>query len=78
MNDEVLSSLVKVLISKCDPIKTFGLACCHEITIICWLALSADFLTLMPELKFLLIGNENFNDNAMVALARACCVDNSN
>ena len=61
MSDQLLSPLVEVLMSKCDSIKTFGLTCFHEITIVGWLALSAGFLTPMCVLQFILMGNENFD-----------------
>ncbi|KAL3798718.1 hypothetical protein HJC23_004469 [Cyclotella cryptica] len=70
MNDEVLTSLVDVLISKRDSIERFDVVDCHEITAAGWLALSAAFVTPMPNLWKLGMGNANFDDDATVALAR--------
>lgn len=73
----VLSSTVvsrEVLVTKKDTIENFDVEFCSDITLAGWIALSTAFLTPMPNLSELAIGNANFDDTA--CLAFASCLNN--
>ncbi|KAL7520133.1 hypothetical protein ACHAWX_004876 [Stephanocyclus meneghinianus] len=69
INDVLVSSFCKVCIAKNETIEGVELEC-EYITAAGWATLSVAFLTPMPNLKRLWMGNTNFDDDALVAFAR--------
>ena len=73
INDEVVPLIGEVLTAKKDTIERFNLCGCTGITASGWTALSAAFCTPMLNLTEIAIGNENFDDDALVAFANGLC-----
>ncbi|KAL7476120.1 hypothetical protein ACHAW6_001999 [Cyclotella cf. meneghiniana] len=69
INVEVASSFAEVLIAKSDTIEKFSMIDWPAITADGWTALCSAFLTVMPHLSELSLGNRNFDDNVTVVLA---------
>ena len=67
INDEVVSMFGEVLAAKKNIVKGFRLSSCTSITAAGWTALSVALLTPMLKLRKLVIGNFNFDDEALVA-----------
>ncbi|KAL7480421.1 hypothetical protein ACHAW6_006235 [Cyclotella cf. meneghiniana] len=73
INDEVVPLIGEVLTARKDTIERFNLCGCTGITASGWTALSAAFCTPMLNLTEIAIGNENFDDDALVAFANGLC-----
>ena len=73
INDEVVSMFGEVLAAKKNIVKGFRLSSCTSITAAGWTALSVALLTPMLKLRKLVIGNSNFDDDALVAFTNVLC-----
>ncbi|KAL7481696.1 hypothetical protein ACHAW6_007372 [Cyclotella cf. meneghiniana] len=69
INDQAVSSFGEVLIASKNTINEFSLNGCMEIKTAGWTAFTTAFLTPMPKLRELHMGNTNFDDDALVKLA---------
>lgn len=66
IDDEVVFRLTQVLMSKSVTIEEFDIRGCRSISGAGWTALSVAFLTPMPNLSELFMGNEHFDDDVLV------------